>query len=109
MTKIIIFKNQDDIMGFELNGHAGYAEHGKDIVCSAISILVINAINSVEKLSEDGFKTEIDEKRGYIRFHLDEEKPCDVTKTILESLVLGLDMLRIEYGKKYIKLEFKEV
>ena len=96
-------------MGFELSGHAGYADYGEDIVCSAISVLVINAINSVEKLSEDGFKTEIDEKRGYIRFDLDEDRPCDVTETILKSLVIGLEMLSVEYGKKYIKLEFKEV
>ena len=35
---------------FELNvvGHAGYAEHGKDIVCAAVSVIVGMLVNEIE-------------------------------------------------------------
>ncbi len=32
------------------SGHAGYAENGLDIVCSAVSVLLYNAVNSCEAL-----------------------------------------------------------
>jgi len=48
MTDIIIRKNSDgDICGFEMDGHAGFAEYGQDIVCAALSMLSINTINSI--------------------------------------------------------------
>lgn len=33
-----------------INGHSGYAEHGKDIVCAAISAIVITSINAIESV-----------------------------------------------------------
>ena len=40
MVKITHFINVEDMtIRLEVNGHAGYAEVGKDIVCSAVSIL----------------------------------------------------------------------
>ena len=40
MTKVDIFINQDGyIHGFQAKGHSGYAVHGEDIVCAAISAL----------------------------------------------------------------------
>ena len=39
-------------MGFDLEGHAGYSEAGTDIVCAAVSVLVINTINAVEMYTE---------------------------------------------------------
>ena len=52
MTHITFFKNSEkEITGFYSAGHAGYAESGSDIICSAISVLTINTINSIEALS----------------------------------------------------------
>jgi hypothetical protein len=35
---------------FRARGHAGYAEHGKDIVCAAVSVLGVTCVNSLESL-----------------------------------------------------------
>lgn len=51
-----------------VDGHAGCNEEGKDIVCSAVTVLVFNLINSMEALTED--KIEVDyqeENRGHIK------------------------------------------
>ena len=51
MTTITIYKSdKGSYKGFTCKGHAGSAMSGKDIVCAAISILVINTVNSLEEL-----------------------------------------------------------
>ena len=63
MTKITIFRNRDnEFLGFECLGHAGYAEEGEDIVCAGISALVINTVNSLGLYTKDAFSTDSDEE-----------------------------------------------
>ena len=47
-------------------GHAGFDQSGRDIVCAAISILVINTINSIEELAAEKIIVDADEKAGTI-------------------------------------------
>ena len=42
--------------GVSIKGHAGYAPHGQDIVCAAISALTQTFIMSVEQLAGDEIK-----------------------------------------------------
>ena len=43
MIKVSIYKNENNVItGIKLTGHAEYSEKGKDIVCAAVSVLVIN-------------------------------------------------------------------
>lgn len=51
-----------------IKGHAGYAEHGKDIVCSAISTLTQTFIASVEELTTDNLKCDIAAGNAVIRY-----------------------------------------
>ena len=50
MTHITIYKSSatNRTVGFKSAGHAGYAEEGSDIICSAISVLTINRINRID-------------------------------------------------------------
>ena len=46
MIKVTIYKTErQEYAGFDMEGHAGYAEAGEDIVCAGVSALVINALN----------------------------------------------------------------
>jgi uncharacterized protein YsxB (DUF464 family) len=104
MIKVSIYKNADQLItGFSLSGHADYSEYGSDIVCSAVSALVINTINSVEQFSSDRFRLEQDEKKGYIEFHVI-SPISNNTILLLNSLVLGLQGIAEEYTNKYIRL-----
>lgn len=51
--------------GITVDGHAGYAKAGKDIVCSAVSVLTFNLINSMEALTDDIMEYQSD-KQGHI-------------------------------------------
>ena len=44
--------------GIVIEGHAGYAEEGEDIICAAVSARAINLYNSVETFTEDPFEAD---------------------------------------------------
>ena len=45
MIKVILTKKDDNVNKVIINGHAGYDDFGKDIVCAAVSSTVITTIN----------------------------------------------------------------
>lgn len=107
MIKVTIFKNADKmITGFKMLGHADYAEKGSDIVCAAVSALVINTINSIEHFTSDTFDIQEDEDKGFIEFHM----VCPISSfgnLLLSSLALGLFGIAEEYTSKYIRISQK--
>ena len=108
MTTIAIFKSKDSYRGFTCMGHAGFARSGNDIVCAAISVLVINTLNSIEELAKEEIIAQSDEKKGYIECHFPDEIN-DKTKLLMDSMVMGLKEIKRNYGKKYFELIIKEV
>ena len=108
MINVTFFKDSSDqFVGFELSGHAGYDEYGKDIVCASVSVLVINTINSIEKFTDDNFKCDADEESGLIKLHPN-VKLSNESKLLLNSLYLGISEIAQE-NKKYITVKIKEV
>ena len=117
MTTIKIFRDQNkDCIGYEISGHAGFDDSGRDIVCAAISILATTTYNSIETLTSDKFGHEEDEEEGYMYLML-QDNPSKEAKLLLNSMVLGLIQLEEQFGsskkkflkKRYLKLIFKEV
>ena len=109
MIQVTILRDSGNIYrGIELNGHAGYDEEGHDIVCAAVSALTINAVNSVEAFTDDVFSGKAAEDGGFLTFRLTEHVSTG-SKLLMDSLVLGLQNIRDEYGAQYINIRFKEV
>ena len=50
MTTIVIYKNNENFVGYECYGHSGYGEYGSDIVCAAISSVSYATLNGIEKV-----------------------------------------------------------
>lgn len=108
MTTVWMKKKQDRYCGFLVTGHAGYADSGSDIVCSAISALVITAINAMEKLAGEAMDVKADEKSGRIEVVF--LRPAsEASQLILDTMVLGLTDIQEQYGSQYLKLKFEEV
>ncbi len=109
MTTVIFRKTKNGIYkGLECRGHAGYARHGEDIVCAALSVLVINTLNSLEELCNIQLSPETDEDRGLIRCSFPDFSD-ERALVLLDSLVLGCTGIQKEYGRKYCKVKFEEV
>ena len=98
----------EQYVGFRTKGHAEYAEHGQDVVCAAVSILVENAINSIETFAQDDFQCEIQEKKGAVIYEITSRPISTTAQLLLKSLVLGLKGIEDQYGKKYLKVHFKK-
>ena len=109
MTTIIVKKTENgNYKGFTCTGHAGFAGKGRDIVCAAVSALVITTINSMEELADENMETTTREKTGFIdcRFLGD---LSDKGKLLMDSMVLGLTGIEKQYGGRYLMLKFEEV
>ena len=107
MTTVTITKTADDAYkSIECSGHAGFAEYGEDIVCSAISVLMINLITSIDKLTDDEVEVFEDEKKGILRLSLS-DKPSHEADILLSSFELGVDSIFRQYGKKFLNIKFR--
>lgn len=109
MIEATIYRQKDgSFRGFEIRGHAGYAPSGSDIVCSAVSFLATNTINSIEQLTEDHFLLEEDEDTAFLKMMLD-HPASEAANLLLSSLALGLQSMEdTEVYGKYIDLIYKE-
>ena len=102
MIEITRIKNeQGENIGFRCLGHAGFARHGKDIVCAAVSGLVLNTINSIEAFTEDKFSCAQEEKSGLVEFVIVSEVSKE-SALLMDSLFLGLTNIQHDYGKRFI-------
>lgn len=109
MTTIIVKKTANgEYKGFTCIGHSGFAESGRDIVCAAVSILVINTINSMEELAEEDMETTSNEETGFIDCSFLSDL-SEKGKLLMESMILGLSGVFKQYGGKYMQLKFEEV
>jgi len=82
--------------------------HGDPIVCAAVSLLVINTFNSIEKLTgltERDYHCKYDDSGGFIDFSLNDPNMRDTGAGILlDAMVLGLESVKQHYPKE-IKIE----
>ena len=102
MIQVIVKKQRDSITGFHIEGHSGYAEQGNDIVCSAVSILAITCVNSIEEFTEDEFSVGIDEGRGMI--DLEMTTSSAESQLLLHSMLLGIQGIEKTYGSQYVSI-----
>lgn len=104
MIQVIVEKQNENIVAFHMEGHSGYADRGFDIVCSAVSALAINCVNSIEELTDDAFSVGQDEERGMLDFQMDGISSRE-TQLLLQSMVIGVSGISEMYGKQYVTVE----
>ena len=109
MIWVTVVRNKDNqIRGFQVSGHAGYADSGEDIVCSAVSALTITTINAMSIFTSLSFETDQDEEEGRITVNFTEPLNHD-GELLMNSLILGLRTIENEYNGEYIHVDFREV
>ncbi|MCF0136594.1 MAG: ribosomal-processing cysteine protease Prp [Lachnospiraceae bacterium] len=107
MIKASIWQSADGVyLGYEIFGHAGFAEEGTDIICSAVSALAINTVNSISTFTN--LKPSTRESHGHLQVEIavSEADPdqLDKTQLLLGSLKLGLESIQTSYGSKYLQV-----
>lgn len=103
-----IFRNEHgNISGFEISGHAGYAEAGSDIICSAVSAIAYTAVGYFDEKRYDGKAPSYSEEDGHMIFTAPEPKNKEETieiGAVLDAAAIGLKQIELSYGKKYIRV-----
>lgn len=107
MISITVLKAGHQYKGFICEGHAGYAEEGYDIICSAVSALTINTVNSLEQFTEDDFQVEQAEEGGYLKLVLSGRLSAEAD-ILMKSLVLGLHTIAENYGQEFLTVTCEE-
>ena len=99
MIKVEMLKSStNQLVGFRIEGHAGYAKAGSDIVCAGVSTLAINTINSIEAFTETKFNYSGNVESGSMIFTLVPPVSCEA-ELLLKSFQLGIKSISQDYGK----------
>ena len=104
ITAKVLKDHKGIIQGFSVQGHALFDRKGKDIVCSAVSILTINTVNALEKFTKARFSLE--QVDGISLFFKDD--PDEKAQLLINTYLLGLQGIEKEYGD-YFRLSVEEV
>lgn len=109
MTHAMIYKSsQGELVGFKTIGHSGYADEGSDIVCAAISMLVINTINSLDQFTDADCEVITDEENAMISCMVQSCREVQKVQVLLQSLELGLNSVA-DSNPDYLLITVKEV
>ena len=115
MTKVVFFKSKDVFWGFEEQGHAGFAESGEDIVCSALSAMTMLVINAIEIAYSSEADYEFDEETTNVRliargalpsYEKDEKKRFAISGLIMAYYYQLNDLVEEYYD--YLEVEVIE-
>ena len=106
MITITVKKRNGNYLEFVSKGHAGYAEEGQDIVCAAVSALIITTVNSLEEFTDDKF--DVQEKDGFVSIHFRNDL-SERGMLLMDSLLVGLTEIAGSYNNRYLTVKVKEV
>lgn len=95
----IIRDRRGRIRSFSVKGHAGFAEHGRDILCAAISSLVQNGINAPEALLGVPIPASSEEGRVEANVPVLPPEMDEKVQLLLESMVYGIRAWAQEYPR----------
>jgi len=98
-------------IGFEISGHAGYAHHGEDIVCAAVSVLSLNTANALSELTSNQVDIQMNED-GYLQVMAKELDSYG--ELLLDAFALGILNIYNDYSNEdnkneFINIKFEEV
>lgn len=95
---IVVHMKKD---GLTVDGHAGYAETGNDIICAAVSVLAQNFVNSVGALTEDRMECQIWDGHMDIKW----KSLSKQGELLADSFFIGICSIVNTYGERYVQIK----
>lgn len=106
MTKITIFKKDDIIWSYQVKGHSGFAEEGKDIVCSAVSTATQMTLVGLKEVLKVKVESIIED--GFLQVRLlDGDENNKDAQILLNTMFLTLQDIAKNYAKN-VKMEVRK-
>ena len=79
--------HSNSVIGFSINGHAGSAPYGQDLVCAAVSALAQTTILGLTTHLKRDVSYVVEEGRLSVQLNTSPDKQTDA---VLETMILGL-------------------
>ncbi|MBQ3436039.1 MAG: ribosomal-processing cysteine protease Prp [Bacilli bacterium] len=98
MIKVNVLKEENTIKEIQILGHAMYDDFGKDIVCSAVSSIVITTINGLLAIDDESILYE--EKKDELDIIIKKEN--DIVNKLIRNMLDLLKSLHEQYPKNII-------
>ena len=101
------FHRKDGMLcGFSIQGHAGYAAYGRDIVCAAVSSAAQLTVNGVTEILGLPAKVEVEETTNRLTLTLpNKNSALTEGEHMLAALLLHLQLLEEDYkGKIHVTI-----
>ena len=110
MVEITVYKTGNhEYVGFDAKGHAGLADVGQDVLCAAVSMMVINTINSIGRFTDDETSLVQDEETGTVEFRFVHVANHDA-HLLIQAMLHGLSSLEDnEDYEPFIDIIYEEV
>ena len=87
--------------GLTVDGHAGYAETGNDIICAAASALIQGLIHSLDALTDDWISYRIWDGHIDLRY----ENLSEQGRLLIDSFFIAVSDIQMTYGDRYVKID----
>lgn len=101
MTRVTIRRDAEGyISGFRVEGHAGFAPKGEDLVCAGISAITFTAMAGLNEVAGIDQEAVSDPKTAQIIYKLPDgitQSQFSVAQIILETMRLGFVEMAVEY------------
>ncbi len=106
MTKITFYKKNNLFVGFEVKGHTGKDEYGKDLLCAQISTVAQLAIVGIEDVG--GLQAFHEISDGYLKIMISEKDALGHPQFLFNTCLQSFKSIIIG-EEKFAKLEVKNV
>ncbi|MBC1897769.1 ribosomal-processing cysteine protease Prp [Listeria booriae] len=99
-------RRDEQIVAFEMDGHANFAEQGADLVCAGATSIAFGMVNAIsEKM---GIEPVMEEDDGYLYYSVPEDlESNEVVQILLEGMEHQLISLAYSYPD-YITINSKK-
>ncbi len=91
MIEIKVHWAKDNLSGYEIKGHALYAEEGEDIVCAAISVLAQTGVFSLDRFTSMELEKDVD--KGMLCCEIPEDisqEEKNKAELIIKTVLVGM-------------------
>ncbi|WP_236608526.1 ribosomal-processing cysteine protease Prp [Spiroplasma taiwanense] len=92
-----IFKTNNEIISFNISGHAESNKFGEDLVCAAVTGIINGALNALDL--KFGNNLELIVKKNEIVINVKENN--NLIQELLEFLMIQLETISIQYPKNF--------
>lgn len=84
-----------------VDGHAGYAEIGNDIICAAVSALTQGLVHSLKSLTDDDISYHIADGHADIHYKNLSERGS----LLIDSFFIAISDIQLAYGEQYLQIK----